>query len=629
MKKYSRLLSSLLFSVVIGVVPFVALSATSASSFHTTQAANIGAPECSDGVDNDGDTLVDFPTDSGCGSVNGVSEGVPPSPQCSDGIDNDSDTLVDFPTDPGCSGASDNNETDIPGGGGAGDITPPSIALLSPADNAVNISTTTTLIINFTEPVVIQSGNIKIKKMSTGSTVQTIAVTGPYVTLFPNSQLTITVSTPHLFSETSYYVELDSGIISDTKGNLFAGLLGAASWNFTTGGDGTPPQISNITATPQATFSNLSWTTNEPTISSFFWGNTADYSTGAGTETTYSLYHTTTLVNLSPSTLYYYSVEARDATGNKDTVTGSFTTLPSVNIAPPINPSLFTATEGTDSITLSWMNPVDTDFDTVKIMRSVTGYPRNPNEGSSLYEGTAETTSDGDISWGVRYYYTIFARDTSLNYSSGAIASAIITSQKTPTKSSSLSAANPPVPPRVGTTTPPLSIPYISPLTFSDFNFFERSVEMTQKNTRDKRAALQENEVMITENNGLKISLSPKKTPPGASILIVSIQDPATGGTSSYLLSKNGAEYEGVISPLKKGRYSMSVTIYDLHNELLNTVVGTITVSSSETSVKFLPDTLSVILKTASGGGRFFADFFLFIIFLIFLIFWKRKHKNK
>lgn len=34
----------------------------------------------------------------------------PPPPQCSDGIDNDSDTFIDFPTDPQCSSALDNSE---------------------------------------------------------------------------------------------------------------------------------------------------------------------------------------------------------------------------------------------------------------------------------------------------------------------------------------------------------------------------------------------------------------------------------------------------------------------------------------------------------------------------------------
>lgn len=37
----------------------------------------------------------------------------PPPAQCSDGIDNDSDGFVDFPTDPGCVSASDDDETDI------------------------------------------------------------------------------------------------------------------------------------------------------------------------------------------------------------------------------------------------------------------------------------------------------------------------------------------------------------------------------------------------------------------------------------------------------------------------------------------------------------------------------------
>ncbi|MBI2013595.1 MAG: prepilin-type N-terminal cleavage/methylation domain-containing protein [Candidatus Colwellbacteria bacterium] len=35
-----------------------------------------------------------------------------PPPQCSDLIDNDGDSLIDYPLDPGCSSASDNNETD-------------------------------------------------------------------------------------------------------------------------------------------------------------------------------------------------------------------------------------------------------------------------------------------------------------------------------------------------------------------------------------------------------------------------------------------------------------------------------------------------------------------------------------
>ncbi len=41
----------------------------------------------------------------------------PPTPECSDGIDNDGDNLTDFPDDPGCENADDNNEFNQPDGG--------------------------------------------------------------------------------------------------------------------------------------------------------------------------------------------------------------------------------------------------------------------------------------------------------------------------------------------------------------------------------------------------------------------------------------------------------------------------------------------------------------------------------
>ncbi len=46
--------------------------------------------------------------------------------QCSDGIDNDGDGKIDYPSDPGCSSTTDDNETDpqqAPGGGGGGGAT--------------------------------------------------------------------------------------------------------------------------------------------------------------------------------------------------------------------------------------------------------------------------------------------------------------------------------------------------------------------------------------------------------------------------------------------------------------------------------------------------------------------------
>lgn len=70
---------------------------------------------CEDGVDNDGDSLTDYPADVGCASATDNDETdtpTPPAAQCADGIDNDGDTLVDYPSDLGCVDALDNDETD-------------------------------------------------------------------------------------------------------------------------------------------------------------------------------------------------------------------------------------------------------------------------------------------------------------------------------------------------------------------------------------------------------------------------------------------------------------------------------------------------------------------------------------
>jgi hypothetical protein len=48
--------------------------------------------ECSDGIDNDGDGLVDYPDDPGCPWPFAS----PENPHCNDGIDNDVDGMVDF-----------------------------------------------------------------------------------------------------------------------------------------------------------------------------------------------------------------------------------------------------------------------------------------------------------------------------------------------------------------------------------------------------------------------------------------------------------------------------------------------------------------------------------------------------
>ena len=64
--------------------------------------------DCSDGADNDGDLLFDYPADPECTSPHDLSE----TEDCGDGLDNDGDGLADV-DDPGCSSVDDLSEKDL------------------------------------------------------------------------------------------------------------------------------------------------------------------------------------------------------------------------------------------------------------------------------------------------------------------------------------------------------------------------------------------------------------------------------------------------------------------------------------------------------------------------------------
>jgi hypothetical protein len=71
---------------------------------------------CSDGLDNDGDGIADYPNDPGCTSINDTDEtdSCPSGadcPACSNGQDDDGDGTIDYPDDPACSAASGVSES--------------------------------------------------------------------------------------------------------------------------------------------------------------------------------------------------------------------------------------------------------------------------------------------------------------------------------------------------------------------------------------------------------------------------------------------------------------------------------------------------------------------------------------
>ena len=61
-----------------------------------------------------------FPFNARMASVNVQVQVISPLAACADGIDNDGDGLIDYPNDPGCLSITDNDETNVSSGGGGG-----------------------------------------------------------------------------------------------------------------------------------------------------------------------------------------------------------------------------------------------------------------------------------------------------------------------------------------------------------------------------------------------------------------------------------------------------------------------------------------------------------------------------
>ncbi|MBS3128615.1 hypothetical protein J4410_05700 [Candidatus Woesearchaeota archaeon] len=95
---------------IVSIVVFLLVAIISASIVFSTHV------QCDNGVDDDGDGLIDFPADPGCSGINELTE-TSPSLICDNGSDeaSDRDTLADFRVsggDSGCTSATDTNEVD-------------------------------------------------------------------------------------------------------------------------------------------------------------------------------------------------------------------------------------------------------------------------------------------------------------------------------------------------------------------------------------------------------------------------------------------------------------------------------------------------------------------------------------
>ncbi len=120
--------------------------------------------------------------------------------------------------------------TDFPG-------TVPSLSSSSPVDDETNVLTDTNIVLNFSEIIKVNTGNITLKKTSDDSVVEVFDINGSNVSLSSNTQITID-PTDFLEKNTEYYVLIDATAIVDLSRNNYAGISSTTALSFSTGGTG-------------------------------------------------------------------------------------------------------------------------------------------------------------------------------------------------------------------------------------------------------------------------------------------------------------------------------------------------------------------------------------------------------
>ena len=114
--------------------------------------------------------------------------------------------------------------------------TSPTLSSSTPADNATNVVKDGTIVLNFSENVVVGSGNITIKIASSDVSIETIEVNNPEVTGSGTSQITIDPQT-NWGQNTEYYVLIDATAFDDTSGNSYEGISSTTALTFTVAND--------------------------------------------------------------------------------------------------------------------------------------------------------------------------------------------------------------------------------------------------------------------------------------------------------------------------------------------------------------------------------------------------------
>lgn len=93
------------------------------------------------------------------------------------------------------------------------------------------------------------------------------------------------------------------------------------------------------------------------------------------------------------------------------------------DVTPPGPVTDLTYTLGDHEVSYTWTNPTDSDFEEVRVLRSLFRHADGPtpnHDQTKVYEASGTSLTDAGLQYDPeRYYYTVFTRDTSGNWSGG------------------------------------------------------------------------------------------------------------------------------------------------------------------------------------------------------------------
>jgi hypothetical protein len=115
----------------------------------------------------------------------------------------------------------------------AADVTPPTVSVFDPPDDAAGVGLNANFIITFSENVVAGTGNIDIRRTSDDTVVESISVTDNGQVSIAENVVTIDPAGT-LASLTGYYINIGAACFEDAAGNPYAGINDKTSWNLVT-----------------------------------------------------------------------------------------------------------------------------------------------------------------------------------------------------------------------------------------------------------------------------------------------------------------------------------------------------------------------------------------------------------